>query len=155
MALKEHMVAPDFALPDQEGNMRKLSDFRGKPVILYFYPKDFTSGCTTEACNFRDDFSQYEETGAVIIGVSPDPQSSHQKFMEKYNLPFILLSDVNHEVLQLYGAWGMKKNYGKETEGVLRTTFIIDEAGFITKVFEGVKPAQHSSEVLAELNLER
>jgi len=142
-------------LPDQEGNMRKLSDFRGKPVILYFYPKDFTSGCTTEACNFRDDFSQYEETGTVIIGVSPDPQSSHQKFMEKYNLPFILLSDVNHEVLQLYGAWGMKKNYGKEKEGVLRTTFIIDEAGFITKVFEGVKPAQHSSEVLAELNLER
>jgi len=155
MALKEHMVAPDFTLPDQEGNMRKLSDFRGKPVILYFYPKDFTSGCTTEACNFRDDFSQYEETGTVIIGVSPDPQSSHQKFMEKYNLPFILLSDVNHEVLQLYGAWGMKKNYGKEKEGVLRTTFIIDEAGFITKVFEGVKPAQHSSEVLAELNLER
>ena len=114
MALKEHMIAPDFALPDQDGNIRKLSDFRGKPVILYFYPKDFTSGCTTEACNFRDDYSQYEGEGVVIIGVSPDPQPSHQKFIEKYNLPFILLSDVDHEVLKLYGAWGKKKMYGKE-----------------------------------------
>jgi peroxiredoxin Q/BCP len=155
MTLKENMIAPDFALPDQDGNIRKLSDFRGKPVILYFYPKDFTSGCTTEACNFRDDYSQYEDAGVVIIGVSPDPQSSHQKFTEKHNLPFILLSDVDHEVLLLYGAWGMKKSYGKEKEGVLRTTFVIDEIGFIKKVFKRVKPAQHSSEVLAELNLEK
>jgi peroxiredoxin Q/BCP len=155
MALKEHMIAPDFALPDQDGNIRKLSDFRGKPVILYFYPKDFTSGCTTEACNFRDDYSQYEGEGVVIIGVSPDPQPSHQKFIEKYNLPFILLSDVDHEVLKLYGAWGKKKMYGKEYEGVLRTTFVIDEVGFIKKVFEGVKPAQHSAEVLEELSLQK
>jgi len=153
MALKEHMIAPDFALPDQDGNIRKLSDFRGKPVILYFYPKDNTPGCTTEACNFRDDYSQYTDAGVVIIGVSPDSQQSHQKFTDKYNLPFILLSDVDHEVLRLYGAWGIKKSYGKEREGVLRTTFVIDEVGFIQKVFEGVKPAEHSAEVLAELGI--
>ena len=153
MVLKAKTVAPDFALPDQDGNIRKLSDYRGKPVILYFYPKDNTSGCTLEATNFRDDFDKYEQAGAVILGVSPDSKKSHCAFIEKYALPFTLLSDENHEVCKLYEAWGKKSMYGKEYEGVLRTTYLIDVDGVIEEVFEKVKPAVHSGEVLTALKL--
>ena len=143
--------APDFALPDQDGNMRKLSDYRGKPVVLYFYPKDDTPGCTTEACNFRDDYSAYQKAGVVILGVSPDSSSSHAKFKAKYHLPFTLLADEDHKICEMYGVWGLKKYVGKEYYGVFRTTFLINSEGVIQKVFENVKPAEHSVEVLAAL----
>ena len=143
--------APDFTLPDDEGRMHTLSDYRGKPVVLYFYPKDNTSGCTKEACGFRDDYSAYQDAGVIILGVSPDSSKSHANFRTKYELPFILLADPDREVLKKYGAWGLKKLYGREYEGVLRTTFLISEDGNILKVFEKVKPANHSAEILAAL----
>ena len=150
MPLNENVLAPDFVLSDQDGIERKLSDYRGKTVILYFYPKDDTKGCTTEACNFRDDYSAYENAGVEIIGISPDSASSHTRFIQKYTLPFILLADEDHKVCELYGVWGLKKMYGREYEGVFRTTFgIIGPDGMIRKVFEKVKPAEHSTEVLA------
>ncbi len=141
--------APDFELKDEKGNPHKLSDYQGQPVVLYFYPKDDTPGCTTEACNFRDDYSDYEKAGVVILGVSADDERSHQKFIEKYDLPFTLLSDTDKEVVNLYGVWGTKKMYGKEYQGIFRTTFIIDKNGNIAKIFEKVKPASHSEEVLS------
>ena len=147
--LKENTLAPDFALPDESGVVRKLSDYRGKDIVLYFYPKDETSGCTTEACNFRDDYSAYEKAGVTILGVSPDSSESHTKFKAKHHLPFSLLADVDHAVCELYGVWGKKKMYGKEYYGVNRTTFLIGKDGMIRKVFENVKPADHSTEVLA------
>lgn len=143
--------APDFTLPDDEGRMHTLSEYRGKPVVLYFYPKDNTSGCTKEACGFRDDYSAYQDAGVIILGVSPDSSKSHANFRAKYELPFILLADPDREVLKKYGAWGLKKLYGREYEGVLRTTFLISEDGNILKVFEKVKPANHSAEILAAL----
>lgn len=143
--------APDFTLPDDEGRMHTLSEYRGKPVVLYFYPKDNTSGCTKEACGFRDDYSAYQDAGVIILGVSPDSSKSHANFRTKYELPFILLADPDREVLKKYGAWGLKKLYGREYEGVLRTTFLIGEDGNILKVFEKVKPANHSAEILAAL----
>ncbi len=143
--------APDFTLPDDEGRMHTLSEYRGKPVVLYFYPKDNTSGCTKEACGFRDDYSAYQDAGVIILGVSPDSSKSHANFRTKYELPFILLADPDREVLKKYGAWGLKKLYGREYEGVLRTTFLISEDGNILKVFEKVKPANHSAEILAAL----
>ncbi len=143
--------APDFTLPDDEGRMHTLSDYRGKPVVLYFYPKDNTSGCTKEACGFRDDYSAYQDAGVSILGVSPDSSKSHANFRAKYELPFTLLADPDREVLKMYGAWGLKKLYGREYEGVLRTTFLIGEDGNILKVFEKVKPANHSAEILAAL----
>jgi len=143
--------APDFTLPDETGTERQLAQYRGKPVVLYFYPRDDTPGCTTEACNFRDDYSDYDKAGVVILGVSPDTPKAHAKFKEKYHLPFTLLADEGHKVCDLYGVWGPKKFMGKSYEGVLRTTFMIDEKGMILKVFEKVKPADHSREILDTL----
>ncbi len=151
MPISPNQPAPDFTLPDDTGKMVSLSDFRGKPVILYFYPKDDTPGCTTEACAFRDDYSAYENTGVIILGVSPDSVKSHVKFKQKYQLPFPLLADEGHKVCDLYGVWGPKKFMGKSYEGVLRTTFLIDGQGNIARVFENVKPAGHSAEILEAL----
>ncbi len=149
--LKAGMQALDFALPDEKDIVHRLSEYRGKTVLLYFYPKDNTSGCTTEACNFRDDYSAYDEAGVVILGVSPDSPASHAKFKAKHNLPFPLLADVGHQVCDLYGVWGPKKFMGREYEGVLRTTFLIGPDGQILHVFEKVRPARHSTEVLEVL----
>ena len=151
MPISSGIPAPLFSLPDETGTSRSLTEFRGHPLILYFYPKDDTPGCTTEACNFRDDYSMYIEAGIIILGVSPDDPKSHAKFKKKYGLPFPLLADSEHKVCDLYEVWGMKKNYGREYMGVLRTTFLIDENGMILHVFEKVKPAEHSAEVLAAL----
>jgi thioredoxin-dependent peroxiredoxin len=145
--------APDFSLKDENGVVHKLSDFRGKPVVLYFYPADDTSGCTTEACAFRDDYSSYKKAGVEILGVSPDPQNSHTKFKDKYHLPFTLLSDEDHSVMTKYDVWGPKKSFGKETIGVRRTTYLIGADGKVTKVFENVKPEGHSTEVLGALKV--
>jgi peroxiredoxin Q/BCP len=149
--LTKNIYAPDFELLDENGNPHKLSDYRGKPVLLYFYPKDDTPGCTTEACEFRDDYDQYGKAGVVIVGVSPDSPKSHKKFKEKYNLPFTLLSDENHSVCELYEVWGKKSMYGKEYYGVLRTSFLIDGDGKLLEIFENVKPKGHSAQVLTAL----
>ena len=149
--LKQNDSAPEFSLEDQDGSIKKLTDFSGQPLVLYFYPKDDTPGCTTEACNFRDDYSEFIDKGVQIIGISPDSVKSHQKFQSKHELPFSLLSDPDHKVAEQYGAWGLKKMYGREYEGILRTTFLIDKNGRVAKVFEGVKPADHSKEVLEEV----
>ena len=151
MPISANIPAPDFELLDETGTSRRLSDYRGRPVVLYFYPKDDTPGCTKEACSFRDDYSVYEEAGVVILGVSPDSPKSHAKFKEKYNLPFTLLADEEHRVCELYGAWGRKKFMGREYDGVLRTTFLIGPDGTILRVFPDVKPEGHSKEVLAAL----
>jgi len=153
MPIESGVPAPDFELPDDTGKIRKLSDFRGQPVILYFYPKDDTPGCTTEACNFRDDYSAYEKAEVVILGVSPDSVKSHVKFKEKYGLNFPLLADEDHKVCELYDVWGLKKYRGREYMGVLRTTFLIDAEGNIVQVFEKVKPAEHSAELLEALEI--
>jgi peroxiredoxin Q/BCP len=153
MPIESGIPAPDFELPDETGTLRCLSDFQGKPVVLYFYPKDDTTGCTKEACNFRDDYSAYENADVLILGVSPDSVKSHVKFKQKYGLPFPLLADEGHKVCELYGVWGLKKLMGREYMGVLRTTFLIDAQGQIIRVFEKVRPAEHSAEVLAELSV--
>ena len=152
MTLDENTKAPDFSLVDQNGKLRQLSDYKGKDIVLYFYPKDDTSGCTTEACAFRDDYDEYKKADVEIIGVSPDPQKSHEKFANKYELPFTLLADTDHAVCEAYGVWGKKQMYGKEYFGVLRTTFLINKEGNIIKVFNNVKPNGHSVQVLAALN---
>lgn len=152
MLLEQGAIAPDFELDDENGVPHKLSDYRGKYVVLYFYPKDDTPGCTTEACNFRDDYSAYTKAGVVILGVSPDNVKSHAKFKMKHELPFTLLADINHEVCVTYGVWALKKMMGREYFGVLRTTYLIGPDGKIVKVFEKVKPADHSAEVLAAIN---
>jgi thioredoxin-dependent peroxiredoxin len=151
MELSTGVQAPDFSLSDENGVTRKLSDYRGKPVVLYFYPKDDTPGCTKEACGFRDDYDVYEKSGVVVLGVSPDSPKQHTKFKEKYNLPFTLLADENHQVCDLYGTWGLKKFMGREYEGVLRTTFLIDAQGKVVKIFKNVKPEGHSAEILEAL----
>jgi peroxiredoxin Q/BCP len=143
--------APDFSLQDESGAERKLSEFRGKPVVLYFYPKDDTPGCTKEACGFRDAYSEYEDEGVVILGVSPDTTAAHTRFKAKYDLPFTLLADPEHRVCETYGVWGQKKFRGREYMGVLRTTFLIHPDGTLARVFEGVKPEAHSAEVLEAL----
>ncbi len=143
--------APDFTLPDQDGVHTKLSDLRGRPVVLYFYPKDDTPGCTKEACSFRDGFEDFKRAGAVILGVSPDSPAAHAKFRAKYELPFTLLADEEHKVLEKYGAWGPKKFRGREYMGVLRTTFLIGADGTLLKIFERVRPEEHSQEVLDAL----
>jgi peroxiredoxin Q/BCP len=143
--------APDFELQDENGIIRRLSDYRGANVVLYFYPKDDTPGCTTEACNFRDSYQEYQTAGAVILGVSPDSVKSHVNFREKYHLPFPLLADPDHKVCELYGVWGTKKSQGREYQGVFRTSFLINPTGMVQTVFENVKPAEHSAEVLAAL----
>lgn len=152
MPIEAEISAPDFKLLDDSGAQRSLSDFRGKPLVLYFYPKDDTPGCTQEACNFRDDYSMFEKAGVTILGVSPDSPKSHAKFKAKFGLPFNLLADEDHAVAELYGVWGPKKFMGKAYEGVYRTTFLIDANGRISKVFENVKPAEHSAEILSVLN---
>ena len=151
MPLPAGIPAPDFNLLDDTNKPRRLSDFRGKNVVLYFYPADDTPGCTKEACNFRDDYSAYETAGVEILGVSPDDVASHVKFKRKFQLPFPLLADEGHKVCDLYQVWGPKSYLGKESEGVLRTTFLIDENGNIVKVFEKVRPSEHSAEVLSAL----
>jgi peroxiredoxin Q/BCP len=151
MVLAAGIKAPDFELPDETGTIRKLSDFTGKPLVLYFYPKDDTPGCTTEACSFRDDYDQYEKAGVIILGVSPDSPKAHAKFKTKYSLPFTLLADEDHKVCELYGVWGRKKFMGREYDGVFRTTYLIDAVGMIVRVFENVHPSGHSAEVLAAL----
>jgi thioredoxin-dependent peroxiredoxin len=143
--------APEFSLLADDGKTVALKDLRGKPVVLYFYPKDDTPGCTKEACEFRDSWRDVQQSGAVVLGVSPDSVSSHQKFKQKFNLPFPLLADVDHKVATAYGVWGEKSMYGKKYQGVLRTTFLIDRAGAIARVFEKVKPEGHAAEVLAAL----
>jgi peroxiredoxin Q/BCP len=148
MPVPAGIKAPDFALADDQNNLVKLSDLRGKQVVLYFYPKDDTPGCTREACAFRDDYSAYQGSGITILGVSPDSVASHVKFKEKYGIPFPLLADQGHKVASLYGVWGPKKFAGREYEGILRTTFLIGPDGNILRVFENVRPAEHSAEVL-------
>jgi peroxiredoxin Q/BCP len=151
MPIASGAQAPDFALPDETGKIRSLSEFLGHPLVLYFYPKDDTPGCTTEACSFRDDYSEYAQAGVTILGVSPDTTRSHAKFKEKYSLPFTLLADSDHQVCELYEVWGLKKNMGREYFGVFRTTFLINEDGKIIHTFANVKPAGHSAQILEEL----
>jgi peroxiredoxin Q/BCP len=143
--------APDFSLVSDSGSLVRLADLRGRPVVLYFYPKDDTPGCTVEACAFRDDYGVYEKAGAVILGVSPDSVDSHKKFKAKFNLPFPLLADEGHRVAEAYGAWGEKKRGSGTTMGILRTTFLIGRDGVLLKVFEKVRPDGHSQEILAAL----
>ena len=149
MPIRSGISAPDFSLPGEGNKIYRLSDFRGQTVVLYFYPKDDTPGCTTEACNFRDDYGDFINANIVILGVSPDNTKSHAKFKQKFELPFPLLADEGHKICDLYQVWGAKKFMGREYEGVLRTTFVIGPDGNIAKVFENVKPAGHSAEVLA------
>jgi peroxiredoxin Q/BCP len=151
MTIKAGTLAPDFELQDETGAWRKLSDYRGMPVILYFYPKDDTTGCTKEACGFRDDYRAYQHRNLTILGVSPDTPRSHAKFKNKYQLPFTLLADRDHKIADKYGAWGKKKFLGREYDGILRTTFLIDAEGRLINVFENVKPAEHSGEILGFL----
>ena len=146
--LKEGDDAPDFAVKNQNGEETKLSDFRGKKVVLYFYPKDDTPGCTKEACSLRDGFEQFKENGIEILGVSTDDEQSHRKFISKYELPFTLLADTDHSVADAYQSYGEKKFMGKTYNGVLRRTFLIDEAGKIKKIFDKVKVDEHAAEVL-------
>ncbi|HYX06193.1 MAG TPA: thioredoxin-dependent thiol peroxidase [Bacteroidales bacterium] len=150
--LEEGATAPEIKGKDQDGNLISLSDFKGKKVILYFYPKDNTPGCTAEACNLRDNYDALLQKGFAIIGVSADSAKSHQNFRQKHDLPFPLLVDEDKEVIKSYGAWGEKKMYGKTYEGILRTTYVIDEEGKIEKVFPKVKTKDHTKQILDELN---
>ena len=144
--------APDFTLNDKDGKVVSLSDFMGKKVVLYFYPKDNTPGCTRQACAFAAAYEDFKTLDAVVIGVSKDSEASHRKFAEKYGLPFILLSDPELKAIQAYGVWQEKKNYGKVSMGVVRSTFIIDEKGLIEKVMPKVKPDTNAAEILAWLD---
>lgn len=143
--------APDFTLPDQNGEMRSLSDYKGQKVILYFYPKDMTSGCTKQACAFSELYPQFREKGAVVLGVSKDSVASHKRFEEKHGLPFTLLSDTEKTVIQAYDVWKEKKLYGKTSYGVVRTTYLIDEDGVIERAFDKVKAADNPAQMLGEL----
>jgi peroxiredoxin Q/BCP len=149
--IAEGQEAPDFELTSDTGETVKLSGLRGKPVVLYFYPKDDTPGCTTQACGIRDAYGEFERAGAVVLGVSPDDERSHVKFRSKYELPFTLLADTEHAVAERYGVWGEKKYMGKKYMGISRSTFVIDEDGKVKKVFEKVTPATHADDVLAAL----
>lgn len=151
MKIVKGLAAPNFSLQDETGVIRGLADYHGRKIILYFYPKDDTPGCTTEACNFRDDYNAYVEKDVIILGISPDSVTSHKKFKDKFKLPFPLLADEQHAVSEAYSVWGKKKFMGKEYLGVLRTTFVIDEKGIVTHIFEDVKPSQHSAEILEAL----
>ncbi len=149
--LGEGMKAPDFKGTDQRGNKVSLESLKGKKVILYFYPKDNTPGCTAEACNLRDNYKELTNKGFEVIGVSADSEKSHQNFISKYELPFNLISDTDKKVLKAYGAWGIKKMYGKQYEGTLRKTFIIDEEGMIIKIFNKVDTKSHTEQILEAL----
>lgn len=149
--VEEGHEAPDFELTSEAGERVRLSQFRGKTVVLYFYPRDDTPGCTAQACGIRDSYEDFEQRGAVVLGVSPDEESSHVKFKQKYGLPFTLLADPEHEVAEQYGVWGERKYMGKTYMGVERSTFLIDEDGRIAKVMRRVKPDTHASQVLEAL----
>ena len=149
--MKKGDMAPDFTLADKEGRSVTLSGFRGRKVVLYFYPKDNTPGCTRQACAFAGSFAEFQKLNVIVIGISRDSVESHLKFAEKYNLPFILLSDPELQAIQAYGVWQEKKLYGKSSMGVVRTTFIIDEAGVIAEVMPKVKPDTNAADVLALL----
>jgi peroxiredoxin Q/BCP len=149
--VEEGQEAPDFELTSDEGERVKLSQFRGKPVVLYFYPRDDTPGCTTQACGIRDNYDDFEERGAVVLGVSPDEESSHVKFKQKYGLPFTLLADPDHTVSEHYGVWGERKYMGRTYMGVERSTFLIDSEGRIARVMRKVKPDTHVEQVLQAL----
>ncbi|MBR0356512.1 MAG: thioredoxin-dependent thiol peroxidase [Clostridia bacterium] len=144
-------IAPAFTLPDQNGVPRSLSDYRGSKVVLYFYPKDMTPGCTKQACGFAELYPQFREKGAVVLGVSRDSVASHKRFEEKYGLPFPLLSDPDRAVIEAYGVWQEKKNYGKVTMGIVRTTYLIDEEGVIVKACGAVKAAENPGKMLQEI----
>ncbi|WML51310.1 thioredoxin-dependent thiol peroxidase [Neobacillus sp. PS3-12] len=148
MTVEAGMAAPNFTLEANNGEKVSLSDFQGKNIVLYFYPKDMTPGCTTEACDFRDQYENFEALNAVILGVSPDPVNKHVKFVEKYGLPFLLLADPDHQVAEAYGVWQLKKNYGKEYMGIERSTFVIDKEGKIAKEWRKVKVKGHVEEAL-------
>lgn len=143
--------APEFTLPDQNGEMRSLSDYKGQKIILYFYPKDMTSGCTKQACAFSELYPQFREKGAVVLGVSKDSVASHKRFEEKYGLPFVLLSDTERTVIEAYDVWKEKKLYGKVSYGVVRTTYLIDEDGVIERAFDKVKAADNPAQMLGAL----
>lgn len=149
--IEEGKPAPDFTLQSDGGETVSLQDLRGKPVVLYFYPKDDTPGCTAQACGIRDVYGEFERAGAIVLGVSPDNERSHVKFKEKYELPFTLLADTDHAVAERYGVWGEKKYAGKSYMGVFRSTFVIDADGTVKKVMHNVKPATHADDVLAAL----
>jgi len=149
--VEEGKTAPDFELTNDAGETVRLSDLRGKPVVLYFYPKDDTPGCTAQACGIRDSYDQFAQRGAVVLGVSPDSETSHQKFKEKYGLPFTLLADPDHHVAEEYGTWVEKHNYGKTYMGVERSTFLIDRDGRVAGVMRRVKPDTHTEQVLEAL----
>ena len=149
--IEEGKPAPDFTLTSDAGETVQLSGLRGKPVVLYFYPKDDTPGCTTQACAIRDAYAEFERAGAVVLGVSPDNEASHVKFRKKYHLPFALLADPDHKVADLYGVWGEKKYMGRTYLGVNRSTFVIAEDGTVKSVMHDVKPANHADDVLAVL----
>lgn len=149
--LKENDTAPDFTLQADDGSEIRLSELRGRKVVLYFYPRDSTPGCTTQACGVRDHFSEFEQRGAIVLGVSPDSVDSHVKFRDKYQLPFRLLADTEHAVAEAYGVWKKKSMFGRTFWGNERTTFIIDEEGRITHVFPRIKPSEHADKVLAAL----
>ena len=151
MLLETGAIAPDFALQNSEGNTVRLSDFAGKRVVLYFYPRDNTPGCTRQACAFAGAFEDFRTLDVVVIGVSKDSVASHQRFAEKYNLPFILLSDPELQAIQAYGVWQEKKNYGKVSMGVVRTTYVIDPEGRIERTFPKVKPDTNAAEILEYL----
>jgi thioredoxin-dependent peroxiredoxin len=149
--VEEGMPAPDFELTSDTGETVKLSDLRGRPVVVYFYPKDDTPGCTTQACGIRDAYGEFERAGAVVLGISTDSEKSHVKFRSKYELPFTLLVDTDHAVAELYGVWGEKAFMGKKYLGVTRSTFVIDADGVVKKAMHKVKPATHAADVLAAL----
>jgi thioredoxin-dependent peroxiredoxin len=148
MSVETGKKAPDFILPASNGNDVQLSDFIGKNVVLYFYPKDMTPGCTTQACDFRDKHADFDKQNTVILGISPDPLARHDKFIEKHGLPFLLLADEEHKVAELYEVWKLKKNFGKEFMGIERSTFIIDKDGSIAKEYRKVKVKDHVDEAL-------
>ncbi|MEN3341588.1 MAG: thioredoxin-dependent peroxiredoxin [Actinomycetota bacterium] len=149
--VSEGSPAPDFELTSDTGERVRLSDLRGKPVVIYFYPRDDTPGCTTQACGLRDVYEELERAGAVVLGISPDDERSHTKFKEKYGLPFTLLADTDHSVAERYGVWGEKTYMGRTYVGVSRSTFVLDEDGNVAKAMHDVKPATHADEVLAAL----
>lgn len=146
--LEVGMMAPDFALPNEKGELVRLSDFHGKKVVIYFYPKDNTPGCTRQACAFKESYDDFQAKDVVVIGISKDSAASHEKFITKYELPFILLSDVEKEAIQAYGVWQEKKMYGKVSFGVVRSTFVIDEDGKILKIYPKAKPDDNAKEIL-------
>lgn len=151
--LKVGDSAPNFELPDQNGKVHKLSDYLGSKVLIYFYPRDFTPGCTTEACTLRDSFPNFKNLNTVVLGISKDSIENHKKFAQKFNLPFALLADVNHKVQEKYGVWQQKKFLGKSYMGTIRTSFLVDEKGKIIKVYEKVKPPIHAEEILRDLKI--